>query len=409
MQSLVDEINRYNHAYYVDNNPMISDYEFDMKLKALEKMESDTGIILPDSPTQRVGSDLQKEFGTVTRKKIMGSIQNCYVIDELESWCRSIPEALNTTMLDMNMTSRKWMILEPKYDGLSASLVYRNGILVEASTRGDGMTGADITKNVKTIKSIPLSLKVVESSQAALPEGVETIDLYVPEEIEIRGEVLLPKDQLKKINEERIRMGQDPFANERNAASGSLKQLDPKITAKRNLIFKPYAVYCSDDKFTRLFLNNQHSMLDVAYKLGFNKPYYVMCPISKVTEEVKRFEQDYLKSQNFCMDGCVIKLDSKEYQDELGYTQKFPKWAKAFKFKQEEQSTKLLDVEWQMGRSGKLTPVAILEPVNVDGTVISKATLNNMDYINELELEIGCDVFIERGGGVIPKITGRKY
>lgn len=395
LHNLVGELNRHNYLYYVKNAPQIEDYEFDMKMKELEALEKELGVVLPDSPTQRVGSDIQAAFGDVTRKRIMGSIQNCYDLDELVDWCDQIAD--DDTIL----------IEEPKYDGLSASIIYEDGVLKQASTRGDGYTGADITENIKTIKTVPLKLMIHD--EYITSDFDLLTDIGIPSTIEIRGEILLPKSELARINKERVDSGNLPFANERNAASGSIKQLDPKVTASRNLTFRVYAIYCDDKNFTDMFLDRQHKMLDLAKILGFRNPVYWLTTKKGVLNAVKDFEDNFLKKQNFCMDGCVIKVDSKYKQDEMGYTQKFPKWAKAFKFKQESQSTKLLNVEWQMGRTGKLTPVAVLEPVDVDGTVISKATLNNMDYINQLDLEIGCDVFVERGGGVIPKITGRKY
>ena len=396
IEDLVIELNKHNYLYYVKNAPIIEDYDFDMMLKELESLERKTGYVLPDSPTQRVGSDIQDSFGDVTRTKIMGSIQNCYKLDELQEWVNQF------------VNIRSLLIVEPKYDGLSASIIYKNGVLVEASTRGDGYTGADITENIKTIKSVPLRI-YIDPDRIRSSDADELKFTALPETVEVRGEILLPKSQFGIINKERVDAGELPFANERNAASGSIKQLDPKITAKRKLIFRPYALYCDDADFTKKFLPDQVHMLDMSYTLGFAEPAYWVCTPSDAIYVVKSFEENFLKKQDFCMDGCVIKINSKDIQDEMGYTQKFPKWAKAFKFKQEAQSTKLLNVEWQMGKSGKLTPVAVLEPVDVDGTVISKATLNNMDYINQLDLEIGCDVFVERGGGVIPKITGRKY
>ena len=212
-----------------------------MKLKELESLEKETGYVLPYSPTQRVGSDLQEEFKEVPRKRIMGSIANCYDRNELKQWLFKFGD--------------EYMILEPKYDGSSCSIIYEKGILVQASTRGSGYSGSDITANVKTIKNVPLKINFEEFT-----------DVF-PEKIEIRGEILLPKSELKRINIERESQGLPPFANERNAAAGSLKQLDPSVTASRNLIFKPYSVYCDDERFTKRFLTSQHGMLDIAYKM----------------------------------------------------------------------------------------------------------------------------------------------
>lgn len=408
IDELVDLLNKANYEYYVLCAPTMSDYDFDMKLKELEKLESETGYIRDDSPSQRVGSDIQDEFKEIKRTKIMGSIANCYSYDELKSWLKEFD--------DKNQGYEDF-ILEPKYDGLSCSLIYKNGVLFSASTRGNGIVGADITANVKTIKSIPLKLQICgrkNTDDEKFPDIVNDWHyegIYVPDEIEIRGEILLPKSEFARINEERVKENLPPFANERNCAAGSIKQLDPKVTASRNLMFMPYGVYCdSDVKFTNKYLDEQHKMLDVAEIFGFNSPNYWRCAGSHtVLKFIYAFEEHFLHNQNYCMDGCVVKIESLKKQEEIGYTQKVPKWAKAFKFKQESVSTKLLSVEWQIGRTGKLTPVGILEPVELDGSTVSRASLNNMDYINELNLQIGAYVFVEKGGAVIPKITGVDY
>lgn len=399
IEELVNSLNKHNYNYYVLCKPTIKDYEFDMLLKELEALEEETGYILPDSPTQRVGSDIQDDFGEITRKRIMGSIANCYDYDELKKWLSQF-DTLTTTFL-----------LEPKYDGLSCSLIYKNGVLVEASTRGSGYKGADITKNVKTIKSIPLRLEINGNPQNGDTIGkYEYTGIYVPDEIEIRGEILLPKSQLARINKERVEQGLPAFANERNAAAGSIKQLDPSVTASRNLMFKPYAVYCDDERFSSTYLKEQHQMLEVAEIFGFLPGWFLRCSdVTTTIAMLKEFEERYLKNQDYCMDGCVVKIDDISMQNKLGYTQKVPKWAKAFKFKQEQASTLLKGVEWQMGRTGKLTPVGLLDPVEIDGSVVTKASLNNIDYIRELDLAIGYYVFVEKGGGVIPKVTGVDY
>lgn len=395
IEELAKKINDYNYDYYVLNEPKISDYDFDMLLKELEHLEQETGFILPWSPTQRVGSDLQKEFKDVTRTRMMGSIANCYDYNELETWLKQF-------------NFEDTFILEPKYDGLSCSLIYKNGILVQASTRGNGLKGSEVTENAKTIKSIPLKIELKEDAFYKYIKKV--IQEGLPETIEVRGEILLPKSELGRINQERIDEGLPPFANERNCAAGSLKQLDPKITASRNLIFYPYAVYVEDIEFEKKYLNYQYDMLDFAEALGFKSPnYWRAADANTVLVLLSEFEQRFLYQQDYCMDGCVIKISSKERQNELGYTQKVPKWAKAFKFKQEQGSTKLIGVEWQMGRTGKLSPVGIVEPVEIDGTIIKNVTLNNIDFIREMNLQIGSYILIERGGGVIPKVIGVDY
>lgn len=375
MIELVALLNAYNYQYYVKNKPTISDYEFDMLLKELETLEKQEGIILPTSPTQRVGSDLENEFKEVKREKVMGSIANCYDKDELLKWMQTVvPAGIEFTV-------------GPKYDGTSCSLIYKNGELVQASTRGNGMVGSDITENARTIKSIPLSIPL-------------------PDDCEIRGEILMPKSSFQKLNKERLEQGLEPFANERNAAAGSIKQLNSRITAERNLIFRPFCVFCDNANFEK-----QNEMINFANSIGFYTDIqdFTSADPYKIIRYIEDFEQKYLKNMDYCMDGVVIKVNDLNWQEKLGYSQKVPYWAKAFKFKQESASTKLIDVKWFVGRTGKLTPVGILEPVQVDGTIIKQVTLNNIEYINNMNIQIGSYIFIERGGQVIPKVTGVDY
>ena len=375
MIELVALLNAYNYQYYVKNKPTISDYEFDMLLKELETLEKQEGIILPASPTQRVGSDLENEFKEVKREKVMGSIANCYDKDELLKWMQTVvPAGTEFTV-------------GPKYDGTSCSLIYKNGELVQASTRGNGMVGSDITENARTIKSIPLSIPLMD-------------------DCEIRGEILMPKSSFQKLNKERLEQGLEPFANERNAAAGSIKQLNSRITAERNLIFRPFCVFCDNANFEK-----QTEMINFANSIGFYTDIqdFTSADPYKIIRYIEDFEQKYLKNMDYCMDGVVIKVNDLNWQEKLGYSQKVPYWAKAFKFKQESASTKLIDVKWFVGRTGKLTPVGILEPVQVDGTIIKQVTLNNIEYINNMNIQIGSYIFIERGGQVIPKVTGVDY
>lgn len=375
MIELVALLNAYNYQYYVKNKPTISDYEFDMLLKELETLEKQEGIILPTSPTQRVGSDLENEFKEVKREKVMGSIANCYDKDELLKWMQTVvPAGIEFTV-------------GPKYDGTSCSLIYKNGELVQASTRGNGIVGSDITENARTIKSIPLSIPLMD-------------------DCEIRGEILMPKSSFQKLNKERLEQGLEPFANERNAAAGSIKQLNSRITAERNLIFRPFCVFCDNANFEK-----QTEMINFANSIGFYTDIqdFTSADPYKIIRYIEDFEQKYLKNMDYCMDGVVIKVNDLNWQEKLGYSQKVPYWAKAFKFKQESASTKLIDVKWFVGRTGKLTPVGILEPVQVDGTIIKQVTLNNIEYINNMNIQIGSYIFIERGGQVIPKVTGVDY
>ncbi len=375
MIELVALLNAYNYQYYVKNKPTVSDYEFDMLLKELETLEKQEGIILPTSPTQRVGSDLENEFKEVKREKVMGSIANCYDKDELLKWMQTVvPAGTEFTV-------------GPKYDGTSCSLIYKDGELVQASTRGNGLVGSDITENARTIKSIPLSIPLSD-------------------DCEIRGEILMPKSSFQKLNKERLEQGLEPFANERNAAAGSIKQLNSRITAERNLIFRPFCVFCDNAKFEK-----QTEMTNFANSVGFciDIQDFTSADPYEIIRYIEEFEQKYLKNMDYCMDGVVIKVNDLSWQEKLGYSQKVPYWAKAFKFKQESASTKLIGVDWFVGRTGKLTPVGILDTVNVDGSNISNVTLNNMNYINGLDIRLGSYVFVEKGGAVIPKVTGIDY
>lgn len=376
MIELVTMLNAYNYQYYVLNKPTVSDFEFDMLLKELEMLEKQENTVLPNSPTLRVGSDLENGFKEVRREKIMGSIQNCYDKDELLKWMQTVAPA--GTMFTVG----------PKYDGTSCSLIYKKGMLVQASTRGNGYVGSDITENARTIKSIPLSIPMTDY------------------DCEIRGEIMMPKSVFQKLNKERIEQGLEPFANERNAAAGSIKQQSSKIAAERGLIFRPFAADCPE-----AYLASQSEMTDFAVSMGFyvdikdfnsNDPY-------EIIKYIEDFEQKYLKNMDYCMDGVVIKVNDLRLQESLGYSQKVPYWAKAFKFKQESVSTKIVDIDWQIGRTGKLTPVGILEPVQVDGSMISNVTLNNIDFIRDMDIRLNSYVFIEKGGAVIPKVTGIDY
>ena len=376
MIELAALLNAYNYQYYVLNKPTVSDYEFDMMLKELETLEKQEDIVLPTSPTQRIGSDLENGFKEVRREKVMGSIANCYDKDELLKWMQSVAPA--GTMFTVG----------PKYDGTSCSLIYKKGVLTQASTRGNGYVGSDITENARTIKSIPL----------VIPMG--------DYDCEIRGEILMPKSSFQKLNKERIEQGLEPFANERNAAAGSIKQQSSRIAAERGLIFRPFAADCPEAYFTC-----QSEMTRFAECMGFTVdiPDFNSSNPQEIIDYLGEFEQKYLKNMDYCMDGVVIKVNDLRLQNELGYSQKVPYWAKAFKFKQESASTKILDIDWQIGRTGKLTPVGILEPVQVDGSMISNVTLNNIDFITDMDIRLNSYVFIEKGGAVIPKVTGIDY
>lgn len=387
IKSLIDVLNEANKAYYINNNPIMSDYDFDMRLKELQKLESEyPQFIFDESPTQHVGSDLsiQKEFKQVTRTNPMGSIENCYDLDELKKW--------------MSKFSGDKFIIEWKKDGTSCSLIYKNGVLVEASTRGDGYTGDNIIENVKTIKNIPQKLNCQ----------------YLPITFEVRGEILIKKDKFKEINDNLMAEGKKPYANCRNLAAGSIKQLDPKVTASRDLIFIPYAAYAYPDitegdivnTWCDQHLYSQSDIFETLRTLGFYiDDYYSSFDIDDVINHINEFKNEY-QNKNWDNDGIVVKIDYRYRQNEIGFTNKNPKFALAYKWKVEMASSKLLNVEWQIGRTGKLTPVGIFEPVEVDGSTITHVMLNNIEFIKEKQVAIGAYYFIYKGGAVIPVLYG---
>ena len=374
---LVGLLNKANHDYYVKNEQIMSDNEFDMLLKELQYLERTTGYVSVDSPTHRVGSDLQTGWSDVSRTKMMGSIENTYTIDGVIEWRNSIdPE------------HKHRISIECKHDGLSLSLIYKNGVMVSASTRGNGYVGCDVTNNAKTIKNIPLFIKEWDAL----------------DEIEVRGEVLMKKSVLVEINKLRTLEGLPLFSNERNAASGSLKQLDTSVTASRNLIFVPYTAYNVPNTFTQT--DTFQLLNEIGFYKSMNKSVVSDDEIIAGIEEIK----DYISKIDYCCDGIVLKIEDFEYQTELDESgRKCPKWCTAYKWANDTVSTKLISVDWQVGRTGVLTPVGILEPVSLGGSIISKVTLNNINYIHELNIQIGSYILIQRGGAVIPKCVGVDY
>lgn len=397
-KELEQQINYYNDRYYKDCVSEISDYDYDMLVKEAETLKKELGVEISEA-LDVAGSDVKENsgFADYTRTRIMGSVPNCYDIDELRNWLTSLNTADTT------------YIVEPKYDGLSLSLEYDDGILTRATTRGNGYTGSDVTKNVFAIESIPKALNKFYYDQSPCYLAATMTGLYVPSHVEIRGELLMPKSVFKELNEQRAKDGLQLFANTRNAAAGSLKQLDPEVTRSRRLIFKPYSIYSDDKSFMDRFVKDHDNGLRIAGVYGFAPEWWKCMDVSTTIKVVKEFETLFLHNQDYCMDGCVIKINSVDRQNELGYTQKNPKWAKAFKFKQEEVSTKLIDCVWEVSGQGKLCPVGILEPVELDGSVISAVTLNNIDYIKSHNIVIGGYYFIHKGGGVIPVITDPDY
>jgi len=375
---LRNELHTHNYNYYVLDNPTISDYEFDLKLKELENLEVEYPEFFdPNSPTQRVGGEIIKNFVTVVHKNRMYSLANSYSLEDLVDWEKRIKKNLGTEEIEY--------ACELKYDGASINLSYSNGVLQSAVTRGDGYQGDDVTTNIKTIKSIPLILKE---------------DLL--KNFEIRGEIIMPLEGFNKMNQERIEAGDDPFSNPRNTASGSLKLQDSTEVAKRPLDCLLYQLI--GDK---LPFNTHFEALTAAKNLGFKIPATIaICTtIDAVFNFIKSWD---LKRHQlpYETDGVVIKVNSLSQQDELGYTAKSPRWAIAYKFKTEQESTVLKEITYQVGRTGAITPVANLEPVQLAGTIVKRASLHNADQINKLNVRVDDTVFVEKGGEIIPKIVG---
>jgi DNA ligase (NAD+) len=373
-------IREHDHRYYVLDDPQISDHEYDSLLRELKKLEdSHPELITSDSPTQRVGGSPISEFNQIQHSKPMLSLGNAFGIDELEAFNKRINDTLDVNDVEFNA--------ELKFDGLAVTILYENGIMKYAATRGDGSVGEDVTHNIKTIKTIPLKLHGENH----------------PRTFEVRGEVLMDKDDFKELNEYQISLGQKTFANPRNAAAGSLRQLDPKITAKRKLKFYAYSLGQVDQD---LRLTNHTDILEYIHNAGI--------PISSYSERVvginqmQHFYEDILKKRNnlpFDIDGIVYKVNSIKNQENLGYVSKAPRWAIAYKFPAEEAETVVNDINVQVGRTGVVTPVARLQPVFVSGVTVTNATLHNEDEMLRKDIRIGDSVIVRRAGDVVPEVV----
>lgn len=380
-RKLVDTLNSYSKAYYVDDNPVVPDAEYDRLYRQLELIEqSNPAIIADDSPTKRVGGATLSEFEQVTHRVPLMSMGDIFNNAELIDFDARMSSASGQSVVEY--------CAEPKLDGLAVSLIYKNGKLVQAATRGDGKVGENVTSNVMTIKAIPLKL---------------TGD-NVPDYIDVRGEVIMTRSGFNQWNERARATGGKVFANPRNAAAGSLRQLDPKVTAKRPLAF--FAYYVGECEGYDLPRDQYHRLLALK-ELGFPVNSNIKCV--KGLNGLKTFYEDILSRRetlNYDIDGVVLKINSLDTQDEMGFTAKNPRWAIAYKFPPEEMMTKLLDVEFQVGRTGAITPVAKLNPVYVGGATVSSATLHNADEIERLGLKIGDMVIVRRAGDVIPQVSG---
>ena len=377
-EKLRKDLNYYSYRYYVDNENDIDDYEYDMMMRELKAIEEEyPELITPDSPTRRVGGEATNMFESVAHTVKMESLQDAFSFDEIRDFDRRVKDAVTNATY----------VVEPKIDGLSVSLEYRDGVFVRGSTRGDGSVGEDITANLRTVRAIPLRLKT---------------DLPF---IEVRGEVYMPHSVFHKLVEEQELNEEKPFKNPRNAAAGSLRQKNPKITAKRKLDIFVFNVQQIDGHS----LSNHKQSLDYLKELGFKTiPFYTEFKnIDGAIDELKRIA-DIRYTLPFDIDGAVIKVNDFEKRRILGSTAKFPKWAIAFKYPPEEKETKLLSIEVNVGRTGVLTPTAVFSPVFIAGSTVSRATLHNEDFIKEKGICIGDTIIIRKAGDVIPEVVSVK-
>jgi len=380
INNLCDQLNYHNIRYYVHNDPSISDSEYDKLLRELENLESNyPHLVKPNSPTQRVGATAISEFSSITHRLPMLSLANAMDTNEIQQFHEQVQKGLGIQKIEY--------IAEPKLDGLAVELVYEDGVFINGSTRGNGEVGEDITHNLKTIKAIPLQLQ----------------NKYkIPSLLEVRGEVFISRKDFKVMNEKRLDNKEQPFANPRNSAAGSLRQLDPNITASR-----PLKIFCyAPGKIEGIKFKSQKEFLDTLPKWGF--------PVNPIIETgygpsfLKKYYTNAESIRNeldYDIDGVVFKVNSFAHQDELGMRSRSPRWAIAGKLKSQQVTTTILDIEASVGRTGAITPVAKLHPVNVGGVIVSNATLHNQDEINRKDVRIGDRVLIQRAGDVIPEVV----
>ncbi|WP_212923059.1 NAD-dependent DNA ligase LigA [Capnocytophaga cynodegmi] len=377
IEQLRAELNQHNYNYYILDNPTISDYEFDLKLKELQELEKTHPEFYDEnSPTVRVGGTITKNFKTIAHEFRMYSLDNSYSKEDLEDWEKRVIKAIGTDKIAFTC--------ELKYDGASVSLYYENGKLVQATTRGDGFQGDEITANVRTIRSVPLQL-----------QG------NYPEKFHIRGEIILPKKGFEQMNKERVDAGEDPYMNPRNTASGSLKLQDTAEVAKRPLDCLLYSLIGNTG------ISTQYEGLQKAREWGFKVPKESkLCHSTQEVMDFVNYWDEHRHDLPYEIDGVVVKVNDIQQQEELGYTSKSPRWAIAYKFKAEQVSTILENISYQVGRTGAITPVANLKPVLLAGTIVKRASLHNADQIAKLDIRVGDSVYVEKGGEIIPKIIG---
>ena len=377
IEALRKELREHNYRYYALSQPVISDYEFDMKLKALQELEeAHPEFFDPSSPSQRVGGGITKNFETIVHDHRMYSLDNSYSREEVQDWEKRIHRILGDAPVAYTC--------ELKYDGASINLTYENGQLQQAVTRGDGIQGDEVTTNIKTIRSVPLRLNGGPSGR-----------------FQVRGEIILPLDGFARMNEERVKAGEDPYMNPRNTAAGSIKLQDSSLVADRPLECLAYSM-----KGNGLGINSQFDLLNSARDWGFKVP--PEARLCKSVDEVMAFIDQWDEQRHelpYETDGVVIKVNDLQQQEELGFTAKAPRWALAYKFQAEQAVTRLNEITYQVGRTGAITPVANLEPVLLAGTTVKRASLHNADQIEKLDVRVGDMVYVEKGGEIIPKIT----
>ncbi len=384
LESLREKIRHYEYLYYVLDDPEITDAEFDLLMNELKRLEAEhPELITPDSPTQRVGGKPREGFVKAKHSSPMLSLDNAYSEEELRDWERRVHELSGRTDVEY--------MCELKLDGMSLALVYADGQLERGITRGDGSVGEDVTLNVRTVRSIPLSVSKEKLKKAGIPADFET-----------RGEMLMPIAAFRKLNEDRAKEGLSTFANPRNFTAGTVRQLEPGITAQRRMDYFAYMLL----KDGRTYFDRQSKAMDALEAAGFkvNQNRKLVKNLEEVWEFIQRWEAKR-ESLPYEIDGIVIKVDRTALQQELGFTGKAPRWAIAYKFAAHGAITQVEDIVPQVGRTGKLTPVAWLKPVPIGGTTVSRATLHNMDFVDELGVKIGDWVEVERGGDVIPKVV----
>ncbi|MGZ4826163.1 MAG: NAD-dependent DNA ligase LigA [Terriglobales bacterium] len=394
IDALRDKIRYHEHRYYVLDDPEVSDAEFDRLVNELKKLEAEhPDLITPDSPTRRVGGKPREGFVKVRHSSPMLSLDNAYNEEELRDWDRRVHELSGAKDIEY--------VCELKMDGLSMALHYEGGRFVRGVTRGDGTTGEDVTENVRTIRSVPLVVNPAEGGRAATEHG-RAAKHKLPATFEVRGEVIMPRKAFERMNEDRERQGLPKFANPRNAGAGAVRVLDPNITALRRLDFYAYFLLASGRVYGKEHWEDLEALQAAGFKVNPKRR------LAKTFDEVWNFIREWeekRESLGYEIDGIVVKVNHLSLWNELGFTGKAPRWAIAYKYAARAGVTKIEDIKVQVGRTGKLTPVAWLQPVPIGGTTVSRATLHNMDEIERLGVHVGDTVQVERGGDVIPKIV----